>query len=124
MKRKTTKLVGMPRTELGEQEEREYRKYTRRQKLENLGKRSKRVVLKMDKKMKEVIKSYLRGILVAVTPLLATHTTDTKIYAFAVVSAALAPIVRWLDKNDPAFGRVTDKVETKLAKPTIKKKTK
>lgn len=74
--------------------------------------------------MKEVIKSYLRGILVAVTPLLATHTTDTKIYAFAVVSAALAPIVRWLDKNDPAFGRVTDEVETKLAKPTIKKKTK
>jgi hypothetical protein len=44
-----------------------------------------------------------------------------------VVAAIVGPVIRGLDKNDPAFGRVADWVEVeidKLAKKPVKKAVK
>lgn len=80
----------------------------------------------MSYKMKSIIKSYLRGVVVAITPLLATSITDWRAYAVAIVSGVIAPAVRAMDKNDPAFGAVADTVENAIivAASNSKKKTK
>jgi hypothetical protein len=80
----------------------------------------------MSYKMKSMIKSYLRGVIVAITPLLATSITDWRAYAVAVVSGVIAPAIRAMDKNDPAFGAVADTVENAIivAASKSKKKTK
>lgn len=78
-----------------------------------------------DSVMKAVVKSYLRGILIAVSPLLAAEITNPKAYVFAALSAVLGPAIRAMDKNDPAFGKVADVVDVeldKLAKSHSKKK--
>lgn len=80
----------------------------------------------MSYKMKSMIKSYLRGVIVAITPLLATSITDWRAYVVAVVSGVIAPAIRAMDKNDPAFGAVADTVENAIivAASKSKKKTK
>ena len=78
----------------------------------------------MNKKLVEILKSYLRGVLVAITPLLATQNTDKTAYCMAVVSGFIAPLIRSLDKSDPAFGLVADAVVAeadKVAKKSAKK---
>jgi len=67
-------------------------------------------------------KSYLRGVLTAVTPLLAIQSTDPKAYFFAVVAGVIAPAIRAIDKNDPAFGFIADAVESKAKKISATKK--
>lgn len=79
----------------------------------------------MNSKLVSILKSYLRGVLVAITPLLATQNTDAKAYMLAVVSGFIAPLIRSLDKTDPAFGFVADAVNAeaeKIAKKATKKK--
>lgn len=80
----------------------------------------------MSYKMKSMIKSYLRGVVVAITPLLATSITDWRAYAVAIVSGVIAPAIRAMDKSDPAFGLVADTVENAIivAASKSKKKTK
>lgn len=80
----------------------------------------------MSYKMKSMLKSYARGVLVAITPLLATNITDLRAYAIAIVSGVIAPALRAIDKNDPAFGAVADTVENAIivAASNSKKKTK
>lgn len=80
----------------------------------------------MSNKMKSIIKSYLRGVITAITPLLATSITDWRAYAVAIVSGVIAPAIRAMDKNDPAFGAVADTVENAIivAASKSKKKTK
>lgn len=76
--------------------------------------------------VKSVIKSYLRGVLVAISPLLLAGVTDTKMYAFAIVAGVISPAIRALDKKDPAFGMVADVIDAeidKLAKAEKKKKS-
>ena len=78
----------------------------------------------MDTVMQSVIKSYLRGVLVAITPLIAIHTTDVWAYVVAVVAGVISPALRAMDSKDPAFGMVADIVDVetdKLAKKTTKK---
>ena len=77
----------------------------------------------MNPKLLAVIKSYTRGVLVAVTPLLATHNTDLWAYAVAIFAGVISPALRAIDKNDPAFGAVADVIEIELESKT-KKKTK
>jgi hypothetical protein len=62
----------------------------------------------MNPKLAAILKSYSRGVLTAVTPLLAIRSTDAWAYVAAVVAGVIAPALRALDKNDPAFGLVAD----------------
>ena len=75
--------------------------------------------------MKSVLKSYLRGALVAVSPLIAAGMTDPKLYIYAIIAGVLSPALRAVDKNDSAFGMVADAIDIevdKLAKADKKKK--
>jgi hypothetical protein len=77
--------------------------------------------------MNAVIKSYLRGVLVAITPLLIIGSTEPKAYIAAIGAGVISPAIRSMDKKDPAFGKVADVVDvevTKLAKADAKKATK
>ena len=79
----------------------------------------------MDSVMKSVLKSYARGVLVAITPLIAIHTTDPWAYVVAVMAGVISPALRAMDSKDPAFGMVADIVDAetdKLAKKTAAKK--
>ena len=79
----------------------------------------------MSNKMQSILKSYARGVLVAIAPLITIGSTDPKAYIAAVVAGVIAPALRALDKKDPAFGLVADKVVAeldKLAKKSRKKK--
>lgn len=78
----------------------------------------------MDTKMQSIVKSYLRGVLVAITPLITIHNTDVWAYVVAVLAGVISPALRAMDSKDPAFGVVADVVEIetdKLAKRTTKK---
>lgn len=80
----------------------------------------------MSNKMQSILKSYLRGVLVAITPLIAIGSTDVKVYVVAVVAGVISPALRALDKKDPAFGLIADVVDIELDKLAKKdsKKTK
>jgi len=78
----------------------------------------------MSYKMKAMIKSYLRGVVVAITPLLATSVTDWRAYVVAIVSGVIAPALRAIDKNDPTFGLVADTVENAVIVSVSKQKNK
>jgi hypothetical protein len=81
----------------------------------------------MSNKVKSILKSYARGVLVAITPLISISETDPKAYVVAVVAGVIAPALRALDKKDPAFGLIADVVDIeldKLAKKDTKKKKK
>ena len=76
--------------------------------------------------MNAVVKSYLRGVLVAISPLIAVGETDAKMYVYAIIAGVLSPALRAVDKKDPAFGMVADAIDaevTKLAKADKKKKS-
>jgi len=64
--------------------------------------------MKLSPQAKAIIKSYLRGVVVAVTPLLATANKDAWAYVAAVFAGVIAPAIRAYDKNDPAFGAVAE----------------
>lgn len=81
----------------------------------------------MNNKVKSILKSYARGVLVAITPLISINETDPKAYVVAIVAGVIAPALRALDKKDPAFGLIADVVDVeldKLAKKDSKKKKK
>ena len=64
--------------------------------------------MKLSTKQVAIVKSYLRGVLTAVSPLLAISCKDKWAYLAAVVAGVIAPALRAIDKNDPAFGIVAD----------------
>jgi hypothetical protein len=75
--------------------------------------------------MKSVIKSYVRGVLIAITPLISIHNTDPMAYLVAIFAGVIGPALRAMDSKDPAFGMVADIAEVeidKLAKASAKKK--
>jgi hypothetical protein len=82
----------------------------------------------MNTTMQSILKSYARGVVVAVIPLIAIHETDLWAYAVAVVAGVVAPALRALDKKDPTFGLVADTLEAEVIKAAkksaSKKKTK
>lgn len=57
---------------------------------------------------KALIASYARSVLAAVLAVVATGATGWDDIAKAAAAAALPPIIRWLNPNDPAFGRGSD----------------
>jgi hypothetical protein len=59
----------------------------------------------MDSRHKAMLASYGRSVLAAVLAVIATGATGWEDIAKAAVAAALPPIIRWLNPNDPSFGR-------------------
>ena len=76
--------------------------------------------MKLSTKQVAIVKSYLRGVLTAVSPLLAISCKDKWAYLAAVVAGVIAPALRAIDKNDPAFGVIADalvaEADTKVKK--------
>lgn len=77
-----------------------------------------------DTVMKAIVKSYLRGVLVAISPLIMVGETNVKMYIFAIIAGVLSPALRALDKKDPAFGMVADAVDTEIKKLVVAEKKK
>ena len=79
----------------------------------------------MDPKYIEMLKSAARHFALTAFALYASGVTDTKALLFATAAAVIGPAIRSIDKNDLAFGRISDWVTEeldKLAKTDSKKK--
>ena len=72
------------------------------------------------------IKSFARHFAVTAVAVYAVDPhADWKVIIAGTVAGIAGPAIRAIDKNDPAFGLVADKVEVeikKLAKKSVKKK--
>lgn len=78
----------------------------------------------MNTQVQSIVKSYLRGVLVAIIPLISIGETSLKAYVAAIGAGVVAPAIRALDKKDPAFGKIADAIDievNKLAKADKKK---
>lgn len=64
--------------------------------------------MKLNERQKAVFASYLRSVLAAVLAVVSTGNYQPDDLLKAVLAAALPPIIRWVNPNDPAFGRVRD----------------
>lgn len=74
----------------------------------------------MDAKLKAMLASYGRSVLGAGLALYMAGVTDPK-DLWAALVAALAPVVlRAINPNDPAFGRLPDVKEVEVAAKTAK----
>lgn len=79
----------------------------------------------MKPKHLNMIKSALRHFALTALALYLGGVTDLKALGLATAAAILGPAIRGVDKNDPAFGRVSDWVVLELDKLAKKdKKTK
>ena len=72
--------------------------------------------MKLSDKQAAILKSYLRGVIMASMPLLAINETNPRAYLYAVLAGVVAPAVRSMDKKDTAFGRVADPVADEIDK--------
>lgn len=73
----------------------------------------------------QALKSALRHFALTALALYLGGVTDLKALALATAAAIAGPAIRGIDKNDPAFGKVSDWVVVeldKLAKKDAKKK--
>jgi hypothetical protein len=81
----------------------------------------------MEKKHLDILKSAIRHFAITAIALYAAGVTDLTALAFATAAAVVGPAIRGIDKNDPAFGLISDAVTKeikKLATASSKKKTK
>lgn len=70
----------------------------------------------MNESIKSMLKSYIRGFITAITPLIVIGEMDWKTIVLAGLAAVIPPAIRALDKNDPAFGIIASVIETELKK--------
>jgi len=59
----------------------------------------------MNDQIKKALESYARHVLGAVLAVTATGNYQPDDLGKAALAAALPPLLRWANKNDPAFGR-------------------
>jgi predicted ATPase len=59
----------------------------------------------LNDRQKAMLLSYARSVLAAVVAVAATGNTAPDDLVKAALAAALPPILRWINPNDPAFGR-------------------
>lgn len=59
---------------------------------------------KIDKKKKEILKSYLRSVAAATVTTLLALVADVKPELSVLAGAVVAPLLRYFDKADKAFG--------------------
>lgn len=62
-----------------------------------------------NKRHKAMLDSYLRSCIAAVLAVIATGSYMPEDLLKALLAAALPPIIRWVNPNDPAFGRTVKK---------------
>jgi len=77
----------------------------------------------MDAKLKALLASYSRSVLGAVSALYLAGVTDPLDLLWSLVAAVLPVAIRYINPNDPAFGRTpkVEEVKEALAKATPKK---
>ena len=63
------------------------------------------MVIKIDGKTKAVVSSYVRAAAAAGLAVYLAGGRDVHAVLSAAISAVLPPLVRWVNKNDKAFGR-------------------
>ncbi len=63
------------------------------------------IIMKIDCKHKAALKSYARSVLAAVVAVASTGNYSPEDLGKAAVAALIPPVLRWLNTNDPAFGR-------------------
>ena len=78
----------------------------------------------MNESMKAMLKSYVRGFVTAITPLILIGEIDWKTLVLAGLAAVIPPAIRALDKNDPSFGLVANTVENAIITVASKSKKK
>jgi hypothetical protein len=61
--------------------------------------------MKLNREQKAMLASYGRSVLSAVAAVIATGNYQPDDLMKAAVAAALPPLLRWANTNDPAFGR-------------------
>lgn len=76
--------------------------------------------IKLSKKQKAAIKSYLRGVAVSAFAFVTSDKLGLSWEISAAIAAVLGPLIRGWDKSDDAFGRVEDPID-KLAKADLNK---
>jgi len=59
----------------------------------------------LNTQQKSAIKSYARSVLAAVVAVVSTGNYQPEDLGKAAVAALIPPVLRWLNSNDPAFGR-------------------
>lgn len=62
--------------------------------------------IELSKQQQAALASYARSVLAAVLAVAATGNYDPTDLMKAALAAALPPLLRWANPNDPAFGRV------------------
>lgn len=68
-------------------------------------------------KIKQEYKSALRHFAItAAAVFVANPDADAKAFIAGVVAAIVGPLIRAIDKDDPAFGQVAVKIEDKIKK--------
>ena len=65
--------------------------------------------VELSKQQKAALSSYGRSVLGAVLAVAATGNYAADDLLKAAIAAALPPLLRWANPNDPAFGRVKKK---------------
>jgi hypothetical protein len=77
----------------------------------------------MNKQLKALVASYARSVLSAASALYLAGVTDPTDLLWSLVAAVLPVGIRYINPNDPAFGRVpkVEEVQEALAKATPKK---
>jgi len=63
-------------------------------------------MITLSKQQQAALASYGRSVLAAVLAVAATGNYDPSDLGKAALAAALPPLLRWANPNDPAFGRV------------------
>jgi hypothetical protein len=59
----------------------------------------------LNTQQRSAIKSYARSVLAAVVAVTSTGNYQLEDLGKAAVAALIPPVLRWLNSNDPAFGR-------------------
>ena len=67
------------------------------------------MIIELSKQQKAALSSYGRSVLGAVLAVAATGNYAADDLLKAAIAAALPPLLRWSNPNDPAFGRVKKK---------------
>ena len=59
----------------------------------------------MKDKDKAMLASYTRSVVGALIAVYSTGTTDPRDFGKGAIAAIIPPLLRWVNKNDQAFGR-------------------
>ena len=76
----------------------------------------------MNKQLKAMIASYGRSVLGAATTLYLAGVTEPQDLIWSLVGAIAPVVIRYVNPNDPAFGRIPSSDEVEIALATAKPK--